>query len=80
MIESCDEPREYGLPDKARYCVSEVAAALAVVLGVTNNAATIRIHRAIYSGRLAAKDYLGAKRIPRAEVLKLLQGDDCEYC
>lgn len=65
-----------GLPDKERYCISEIVPFFAAVLGVSDNAARIRIHRAIYAQRLQAKSYLGSLRIPRDEVHRMLTGED----
>ena len=63
------------LPQKARFCVAEVVTPLAQVLDISENAARIRIYRAICDGRLQARQHLGSLRIPRAEVLRILHGE-----
>lgn len=64
------------LPDKEWFCVAEVTPRLARILGVSDTAAQQRIYRAIADGSLRARRFLGATRLPRSEVIRIVEGED----
>lgn len=61
---------------KEHYTVPEIAPALAEILGVKEVGARSRIYRAVDTGKISARSYLGAIRIPYAETARVLRGDD----
>jgi hypothetical protein len=62
-------------PNKQLFCVAEIVPRLARVLYVNENAARIKIYRAISNGEVKARQYLGSIRIPRDEAIKILEGE-----
>ena len=59
------------LPRKPRYCISDFAA----VLGTTEQAARRKLYYALSDGKLEYREHLGSIRIPRHEVLRILEGE-----
>ena len=60
---------------RATYRVSEVAPALAEALDISAEGARVRIYRAIERGEVQSRTYLGAIRVPRSEVERILSGE-----
>jgi hypothetical protein len=62
-------------PDKRTYCIAEVAPKLAEVLEISENAARCRIYRALCNGQIKGRRHLGSYRLPREEVIRILEGE-----
>lgn len=60
---------------KEHYTVPEVAPALAEILGITEAGARSRLYRAVEDGRLKARSYVGAVRLPYHEAERTLRGE-----
>lgn len=64
-----------GLPDKRTYAVAEVVQAMADHLGISSNAAMLRIYRRIRRGVLPTVPCTGPTRVSQEAVIQLLRGD-----
>lgn len=64
------------LPDKPRFCLREIIPPIARVMEISENAARLRLYRAICDGRVQARQHLGSTRIPRSEVIRILTGEE----
>lgn len=62
-------------PNKQLFCVSEIVPRVSRLLGIKEDAARVAIYRAIERGDIQARMYLGSIRIPRAEAIKILEGE-----
>jgi len=60
---------------RTTYRVSEVAPALAEALDISAEGARVRLYRAIERGDVQSSNYLGAIRVPRHEVERILSGE-----
>jgi len=61
--------------EKSWYFVSEAAELLASEIGISKQAARIRIYRAIDNGKIVAHSFLGVMKIERGYVEHILNGE-----
>jgi len=62
--------------EREQYSIPEVAPAFAETLSITEAGARSRLYQAVYSGRVAARSYLGSVRIPHHEAERILRGEE----
>lgn len=64
------------IPRKNLFAVQEAAELFALAIGVSVDAAKVRLYRAVQRGEIDARSHLGAVRIPYREVVRIIRGEE----